>query len=140
MRHWGNMGHMGHMVKKAGQFGDPEISLGWRHSGQGPAESSQTAPQKGTDSGLGRGVRHTEMGLPHNAMTRRSSLMMSAFFFSFGSLHGSRSTGSLCSCSLPLRDYGPGKPERTIMHAAPVEISPDWGHGVAWGKIRGEGC
>lgn len=64
MRHWGNMGHMGHMVKKAGQFGDPEISLGWRHSGQGPAESRQTAPQKGAASGLGRGVRHTEMGCP----------------------------------------------------------------------------
>ena len=33
MRHWGGMGHMDHMVRKAGQFGDPEISLGWRHSG-----------------------------------------------------------------------------------------------------------
>lgn len=30
MRHWGKHGPHG---LKAGPFGDPEISLGWRHSG-----------------------------------------------------------------------------------------------------------
>lgn len=40
---------------------------------------------------------------------------------------GSRSTGSLCSISLPLGDHGAGEQEGAVTQAAPVEISPDWG-------------
>lgn len=93
MRHWGNMGHMRHMVKKAGQFGDPEISLGWRHSGQGPAKKEPTRA----------GARHIEDGVPHNAMTFWLRLMMSAFLLASS---GSRSTGSAFSCPLPHGEHG----------------------------------
>lgn len=129
------MGHMGHMVKKVGQIGDPEISLGWRHSGQRALAEvgNKTAPQRGTDR-LGRVAAVTQKDrLPHRAMTRWSRLMMSAFL----SFAGSRSTGSLCSSPLPHGGHGAGEQERAVTQAASVEISPDW-H-PRGGKSGGEG-